>query len=156
MKQVMYKLTTYLNNNSCNGPVNARLLLPQIYGTLASPLTAGLGREPGNENPASLGSVSGDSEMKQQGGTDQCLGILFYVVWNEIAVPQLNELILSRRLQLHFFLHDCKKIQFPLWSLETYINYQGRIRPDKSLVILKNTRYIHVYCKKILAFHRAY
>ena len=48
--------------------------------SLASPLTAGLGWEPGNKNPISPGPVTGDSEMKQQDGTDQCLGILFYVV----------------------------------------------------------------------------
>lgn len=72
-------ITNYLNNNSCNRHVNARLLLPQIYGSLAGPLTAGLGGEPGNKNPICPGPVSGDSEMKQQDGADQCLGILFYV-----------------------------------------------------------------------------
>lgn len=81
MKQMIYKLTNFLvNNNSCNGHVNARLLLPQIYGSLASPLTARLGWEPGDKNPISPGAVGGDSEMKQQDGADQCLGILFYVV----------------------------------------------------------------------------
>lgn len=80
MKQIIYKLTNYLNNDGCNGYVNARLLLPQIYGSLASQLAAGLGWEPGNKNPVSPGPVGGNSEVKQQDGTDQCLGLFFYVV----------------------------------------------------------------------------
>lgn len=50
---VIYKLTNYLNNNNCNGHVNTRQFLSQIYEGLAGPSTSGLGWEPAKRNAVS-------------------------------------------------------------------------------------------------------
>lgn len=50
---VIYKVTNYLNNNNCNGYVNTRQFLSQIYEGLAGPSTSGLGWEPAKRNAVS-------------------------------------------------------------------------------------------------------